>query len=351
MEADKYNYNFEERFLGVQAEKQLQITASLHLGTEWQWGEAFTLKPSLAAQTPLAWGGFSFEPRLRSSYQPGGSEHMKLTAAAGLYRQFVTGITDERDAGSTFRALVPTPFQAHPLQAFHALIGWTQRPFPNLRFSIEGWYKDLYSLPVPRWTPVVRFNTTLARANGTAFGADLSVRYERHPLRLDLSYGYGQITYRAARSDLGAWGDEPVFEYPPPHDLRHKVNATVSLATEWLTANVRWQYSSGLPFTKVYGFDNMLEVRGLRDKPFTHLGTPRALYHRPYQARLPAYHRLDVSLQRTFDVASSVQLSAEAGAINAYDRSNIFYIDIFTLDRVDQLPMLPYVSLTAHFGG
>lgn len=300
---------------------------------------------------PNVLGGFSFEPRLRSSYQPGGSEDMKFTIAGGLYRQFVTGITDERDAGSTFQAWLPTPFQDHPLQAFHALAGWNQRLTSDLRVSLEGWYKELYSLPVPRWTPLVRFNANLARADGTAYGTDVSLRYQQSPLRLDLSYGYSQITYRGAQGSLGAWIDEPVFEYPPPHDLRHKVDLTVRWAMDWVTANVKWQYSSGLPFTKVYGFDTMVEVRGLRETPFEDLGTPRALYHRPYQARLPAYHRLDVSLQRTIDVSPSVELSIEGGAINAYDRSNVFYIDIFTLDRVNQLPLLPYLSLTVNFGG
>ncbi|MFB6273391.1 MAG: hypothetical protein ABEL51_10910, partial [Salinibacter sp.] len=72
-------------------------------------------------------------------------------------------------------------------------------------------------------------------------------------------------------------------------------------------------------------------------------------YERPYRARLPDYHRLDVSLGRSFDVAPNVRLSAEAGAINAYNRANVFYIDLFTLDRVDQLPIIPYLSLRVDF--
>jgi hypothetical protein len=43
-------------------------------------------------------------------------------------------------------------------------------------------------------------------------------------------------------------------------------------------------------------------------------------------------------------VAPAVRLSAEAGAINGYSRSNVFYIDLFTLDRVDQLSLIPYLS-------
>ena len=39
------------------------------------------------------------------------------------------------------------------------------------------------------------------------------------------------------------------------------------------------------------------------------------------------------------------QLSLTGGVVNAYDRTNIFYYDIFTTRRVDQLPLAPYLSV------
>jgi hypothetical protein len=68
------------------------------------------------------------------------------------------------------------------------------------------------------------------------------------------------------------------------------------------------------------------------------------LYRRPYGARLPAYHRLDVSVERAFPLGPGT-LSVQAGAINLYDRANLFYFDIFTVRRVDQLPLLPFVGV------
>jgi len=337
--ADKYEYGLNQPFLGVQATNRFLITIATHLGAELSWGDRLTVNPSLGAQIPVSLGGFSFEPRLHLSYRPRGSDRTKITAAGGIYRQFIVGINDERDAGSTFQALVPTPFENRPSEAIHALLGWDQRLGQHTRFSLEGWYKNLQNLPVAQWTPIVRFNTDLVPARGTAFGADLSVQYNRGPVRLGLSYGYGQVDYRAEVSS----GDPPV-EFPPPHDVRHKLGLTASMEMDWITASARWQYNSGLPFTSIYGYDTMLEIRGLRDQPSESIGTPRALFSRAYSARLPTYHRLDVSLERTIDL-SAAQLSVEAGAINAYDRANVFYIDIFTLDRVDQLPLIPYLSL------
>lgn len=349
VQADDYGSRLREPFLGFESNDRFLLSASAYGSIEWNVNEALTLQPSIGGQSLFEWGRVSLDPRLRLSYQPGGDRPMTLTAAVGVYHQLSTTITDERDIGSTLQVWTPSPFQKRPLRADHALLGWNQRLFSNFRISAEGWYKRFQDLPVPRWTPLVRLNTNLVRADGTGYGLDLSVQYERGPLRVDLTYGYGRVQYRASGDRLGAWVGEDLVEYSPPHDRRHKVGIVAGLDVDWITANLRWQYGSGLPFTQVYGYDTMLEIRGLRDSPEGVVGLPRVLYERPYQARLPDYHRLDVSLARSFDVAPDISLSAEAGTINAYNRANVFYIDLFTLDRVDQLPVIPYLSLKLDF--
>jgi len=349
VQADDYEFQLREPFLGFESEGQFLLSASAYAGAKWNPSEAITVQPSIGGQSLFEWGAVSLDPRLRLSYQPGGDRPMTLTAAAGVYHQIPTTITDERDVGSTFQAWTPSPFRKRPLRADHALLGWNQRLLPRLRVSVEGWYKRFQDLPVPRWTPLVRFNTNLVRADGTSYGTDLSVQYERGPIRVDLTYGFGRTRYQASKDRLGAWIGDPLIEYSPSHDRRHKLGIVTSVDTDWITANLRWQYGSGLPFTQVYGYDTMLEIRGLRDDPEGIAGLPRALYERPHRSRLPDYHRLDLSLGRSFDVVPNIRLSAEAGAINAYNRANVFYIDLFTLDRVDQLPLVPYLSLRVDF--
>ncbi|UCG87995.1 MAG: hypothetical protein JSW71_05475, partial [Gemmatimonadota bacterium] len=45
------------------------------------------------------------------------------------------------------------------------------------------------------------------------------------------------------------------------------------------------------------------------------------------------------------------QIVVQAGVINAYDQQNIFYYDLFTGRRLDQLPLAPYASLTLRYLG
>jgi outer membrane receptor protein involved in Fe transport len=145
------------------------------------------------------------------------------------------------------------------------------------------------------------------------------------------------------QDEFEVWFGEPVQEYAPPHDQRHSLNATASVELGKWQGSVRWQYGSGRPYTAPIGFDawhDLRELPELRDE----LGATRFLFKRPYAARLPSYHRLDVSVERRFDLGLG-ELTLQAGAINAYNRNNLFYYDLFRSRRVDQLPFVPYLSL------
>lgn len=344
--ADQYHFDLQQPYLGIEADADFHVSAGGYAGVTWTPGDRLRLAPSFGVHGLLGEATLNLEPRLRASWQPGGSAGTKVTAAGGLYHQLVAGITDERDAGSTFMVWLPTPSLDAPLQAAHALLGWTQRLLPGVTAHVEGYYKSLRNIPVARWTPINRFNTTLGLTDGTVYGTDLRLEYRQGTVDLRASYGWSWVEYRAARDDLGAWTGGEVIRYHPAHDQRHTVRLVGHVDAGLFEASARWQFNSGLPFTQVYGFDAYLELRGLRELPERTTGRPRMFYRRPYNARLPAYHRLDISVQRTFDVSPRLDLSVEGGAINVYDRANIFYIDIFSLRRVDQLPLLPYLGLT-----
>ena len=65
--------------------------------------------------------------------------------------------------------------------------------------------------------------------------------------------------------------------------------------------------------------------------------------------RLPSFHRLDLSLQKTFKFSESRNLELIASITNAYDRNNIFFFDRIEFDRVDQLPIIPALAAKFNF--
>jgi len=284
------------------------------------------------------------EPRLRARWRPFGPSKGSFQGALGLYRQNVVGISDMRDVGSVFVAWMAAPDDV-PLKAFQGMLGWQQPLGRGLRWSVDGYYKRMTGIPVTVWSAVAQFNTQLTRADGKTLGADVSVEYSSPHLRGSIGYGYSWTLYDVSQRDFVTWFGEPVQSYQPAHDRRHQINAMLSIDLGSFTTSARWQFGSGLPFTRPIGFDEGFDFTKALYQVETTLGTTRLLLDRPFTGRLPLVHRLDLSLERSFDVSFG-QVVLQAGAVNTYDRRNMFYYDLFTGRRLDQLPLAPYASVT-----
>lgn len=286
----------------------------------------------------------SVEPRLRARWEPFGRSSEAVQGALGLYRQYVIGTSDMRDVSSVFTAWMSAP-DAVPIEAVQGMLGWQQTLGGGLRWSVDGYYKKLSQIPVPVWSGVARFVTDLGRADGEVYGADVRVEYTSPDFYGFLGYGYSWALYEASQAEFGSWFGEPVQSYHPPHDRRHQVNALASLDVGGIRASVRWQLGTGLPYTRPLGFDEAFDYTlDLWDVHAT-VGTPRLILDRPFTGRLPMVHRLDVSIARELELSFG-ELLVQAGVINAYDRRNMFYYDLFTGRRLDQLPLAPYAAVT-----
>ncbi len=231
-------------------------------------------------------------------------------------------------------------------EALHGIIGYRRELLNNFEASLEGYVKKQYNLPVSEWTQEPGNTIRTALAEGFTYGADIRLEYNSYPFYFTLGYGYSEVTYSADSDDLVAWLDRPEFNYNPSHDLRHQLNVIGSYNFAGFTANASWRFSTGAPYTQIFAFD--LALRDLPvQNPVEDQGTALSLYSEPFDNRLPSFHRLDVSLSRTFDITPGFSIETEVGAINSYDSRNVFYYDVNTLEQVDQTPLLPYASISA----
>ena len=338
------DYRLGEQYTGVRENNDFVLGGALHAEVEVPLGGGLTVSPSAAlVLKPFAFG-FGVEPRVRATWQPAGEDGPEVSAAGGLYRQSLLGLVDERDAGSPFIAWTGPPNEAAETSATHALLGVTVPVGGGLRLGAEGYARHSERLLVPRWSPLAQFTTTLIEAGARSVGADVRVEWGRGPLYLYAAYAWGRTEYEASQDNFGVWFGEPLQRYSPPHDRRHQVQTAAQLDLGRTEVAVRWQYGSGLPYTRPYGFDVVIPPFGLPE-PTTDPGVRRVVFERPFNGRLPTFHRLDVSVGHTFRLESGAELEVQGGAINAYDRDNIFYYDVFRSLRVDQLPLIPYVAL------
>lgn len=332
-------------FQEIDTNDEQQAEGGLYAESDLFLGALLKLMPGVRVHAFLDKEVTRIEPRLRAEWRPGGVlRGQQVSAAWGLYHQVIVGLTDERDVGNVFTAWASTPLDDIP-RAMHVIVGW-RMPIveAGVDVAVEGYHKRLSHLAVPAWSVLPAFTTTLEPGRGTVWGLDARAEVNREQFYGYLGYGLASVEYEAEQEAFSVWFGQPQQRYHPPHDLRHQINAVGRYTLGEVAFSARWQYGSGLPFTRSLGFDDWLLLSGsdvdLRNDP----GQVRVLYDRPYRARLPAYHRLDVWLERTFE-RERVNMLVRAGAVNVYNRDNLFYFDLFTLRRVDQLPLTPSIGI------
>lgn len=338
-------------FQNVSTQSDAVGQVSAYLEPDIRVGSLLRLRPGVVVQRFESKPFPFFEPRFRAIFEYGPHE---ISGAAGLYHQEIVGLSDRRDAASVFTAWASTPEEGqgennldvrlgNTPRAIHALLGYRVNPTSWLELAIEGFYKDLSDLFISEWTSFPQFSTRLQPADGTARGVDFRVEIRQPRFYAYVNYGLSSVRYQAQQSTLELWYGTEALEFRPPHDRRHQLNALVTTELVGLEWSARWQFGSGLPFSRAYGFDGFVLMDGPVDV-FQTPGTRRVIYERPYNAELPTYHRLDLSVEKRFDLPQ-VDITVLGSLINTYDRSNLFYLDVFTLQRVDQLPLIPTLGV------
>ena len=328
-------------FQNLQTRREVSTNAGFYLEPELYLGKGLYVRPGVSFQV-YGFSGGVIEPRVRLRWERG-IHHW--SAAAGLYQQYIVGLSDRRDATNIFTAWVETPFD-EGTRAVHTLLGYRIEPVPWLEISMEGFYKRMKRLFIGAWTPFPSFTTRLQQADGEAVGFDIRLEVRRPWFYGFINYGYSSTLYEINPANP-ALVDPGKFR--PPHDRRHQINLLASTSIYGFDLNVRWQFGSGLPYTPVEGFDGFILMDGVVDVR-TVRGLPRVIYQSiPYQAQLPAYHRLDVTVDRTFSAPGGVDVTAQVGVLNAYDRANLFTLDLLTARRTDQLPLVPIAGLKVEF--
>jgi ferric enterobactin receptor len=141
---------------------------------------------------------------------------------------------------------------------------------------------------------------------GRAIGADvlLSKDVKRHHFVLSYSMMKTEVDFLK----------EQLINIPEVFDQRHELKFNYQLNLKKWDFSVFWVFGSGRPYTPVLGTYNL----SLPDGEFRKL----PVYGRPNSARLPEYHRLDITGSYHF-VAGSTGITIQASVFNAYNRINL----------------------------
>jgi hypothetical protein len=347
-----FTTDFEFRnFLGITLDQNENTTEIGGYLTLRHKAGAVIIEPGLRAQFYASLGTFSLEPRfaVKSNF----SDNFRIKFAAGKYSQNLISTVNERDVVNLFVGFLSGPEERiyepntkiptrDKLQkAWHALGGFEFDLDAGWEINVEGYYKKFNQLIGISRNKLSVEDPDFETENGNAYGIDVSFSRQTAKTYLWATYSLGFVNR-----------DDGEQIYPTHFERRHNVNllGTISLGRTW-EFSARWNYGAGFPFTLTQGFYGQY---GLLDGIDTDVltGNPDLgiIYSEERNSgHLPDYHRLDISLKKEFEIKKHLVVEVLASVTNVYNRGNIFYFDRVRYTRVDQLPILPSLTLKIDF--
>jgi len=293
------------------------------------------------------------EPRISVEYLRW--QRIRLQTAYGRYNQFFTLITNEAFSG--FDLWLTSDQGIKPSYGDQYIFGLKTIPFEGYGFDIEGYYrtmKDLFELdPFLPNAAGLAYADLFRFGDGSAYGVEAMFEKRTGKLTGYIGYTWG-YTWRR----FPGFNTDPLYDrstgleakarfYPPKYDRRHDVNLILnySLNQKWKLTTA-WVYATGQAYTKVLG------RYALHDDPFSADEFNNAFTVGKVNAsRLLAYHRLDLSLQRSGSVFG-LETLLQIQIINLYNRRNVWF-QSFDFDEnpvqqtdVTLLPIIPALSFT-----
>jgi hypothetical protein len=357
---------------------QAESTTELGAYVKYKWvskHKKLLIEPSFRFQYYASLGTASPEPRLSVKWNI--TKKMRLKFATGRYTQNLIAANSDRDVVNLFQGFLSAPDdlqqtftdangKTHDVtdklqKAYHYIVGFEYDLGHHLDLNIEAYIKDYTQLAninenkIYDDTPDNALQPDVLKKDfiietGLAKGVDITLKYDYKRLYLWFVYSLASVTLYdgVLQDDKGNF-----ISYRPNFDRRQNANIVASyvLGTNrnW-EFSVRWNIGSGFPFTPTGGFYEQQGFNGGINTSYTSgNGDLNYFFDHGQTKELPWYHRMDVNIKRTFLFLENTKLEVAAGATNVYNRENIFYFDRVQYARVNQLPILPTVSVAFTF--
>lgn len=325
----------------------------------------WVFQPSLRTQAYASLGTISIEPRIATKFNA--NEKLRFKASGGRFSQNFTSASSDKDVVNLFNGLLSAPtnvqetfvtsFQQEKnpkngLQyAWHAILGVEYDFTEEFSLNLEGYYKYFTQLSNINqnklYDDIAEFSNIddiykkdFILEDGTSYGADLLLKYSGQRLFLWGVYSWGYST---------RW--DGFVEYFPVFDRRHNINLVATYLfgkNKDLEFSVRWNLGSGLPYTPTAGFYEEINFNGGVTTDYTteNANNVSTLLGGFNSKRLPAYHRLDITIKKQFKFKNDTEMELIGSVTNAYNQPNIFYVNRVTSEEIYQFPILPSFGLS-----
>ena len=284
-----------------------------------------------------------------------GDGRWAVRVAGGRHTQFLHSLRDERlpigmDAWVLSGEHVPAVISDQVQAGVEGFFGGDREWFA----SAEAYLRTYDGVVAQNWAddPTDPADDLLS-GEGRSLGIDGMIRKDAGETRGWVSASLLKATRRFEDTDAGLV-PAPVIEFPPIFDRRLEIDVALQRDLPWgVVAGLRWNLGTGTPYTRQLARFRKYEQR-LTDLRFDDASVRIALPGPRNGARLPAYHRLDVSFRKTMHRGWGT-LSPYVSVINVYNRDNVLWrqrhYNSGNLSGLDNhmLPILPTLGVEVSF--
>lgn len=306
--------------------RQEPVLLEGYVQDEWRLGPTTWVRLGGRGTYFSAGNRWHFAPRLALSRAL--SDKIRVKAAGGVYRQHLQLITTEAFSGGDF--WVPLDRTVEPGRSYQAVTGVEWTPSPRYQLSVEAYYAALANLVVED-TQVASDNEdtrseAVFKSGGRGWAGGLEVLWQRRSGALTGWVGYALSWTRRTFPELNAGRS-----FPPKHDRRHDLSFVASYEAGAWRLGASWVHATGQAFTP-----------------------PSASPARRNSARLPPYHRLDVTTCWPFELWGT-DSEFYVQVFNVYSRRNEWFVQLDSVEpevepqKIKQLPMVPTLGFNFAF--
>ena len=353
-EYDLYSYQY-----GADTVRATQWTA--YLEDDFSIGNRFRANLGFNASVFQVEGKSYFRPEPRISARYLLSDKLVVKASYAEMSQYLHLLTNAM-VGLPTDSWVPSTSTLAPEESKQLALGLSYKFNPGIRFSLEGFYKNMDNLVEYADGAELQMNDKnwedrVLTGRGKAYGLEFFAEKESGRLTGSLAYTLSKNTRQFEDINFG----EP---FPFKYDRRHDVSITANWQLkDHISLGAVWVMASGVNVTTqdqsyynplILGDPDSYPVNQNSEQDLIRNFSERNGY------KLPMYHRLDVGVnfekeKKRFDRTWSF------GVYNIYSRKNAWYIyssqgyfdNSETLEKrvyqVTMLPFLPYIRYSIRF--
>ena len=259
------------------------------------------------------------EPRIAVSYRP--LPNMQIRAGAALQRQYINMVSIS-GMGMPTDFWTPVTSRIKPQISHSASVGFSHSLMEGvLEYSIEPYFSILDNVleyDGELFDMINREYDTekhIISGSGRNYGVEMMLKKNSGIIN-------GWLSYTLSRSERSFPDIMNGAIFPSKHDRTHNLSAVANLEPDdrW-TFSAVFVYATGSAYTPPIGIyilgENMIQE-----------------YGRHNSARMPDYHRLDISATYDFRPKGKCRHSLNLSFYNVYARENPLYLNImFQMDR------------------